>query len=153
TATALIGKPEDIPQQGDLLNNVVADLAMSEISAQLLQPLVNPQGILGHATTRFIYDLSAYYRTKAQPSPQPAVLYGLVRETHVSDPVPAGGLKIQHHFIYSDGFGREIQKKIQAEPGPVPRRDASGKILVGADGQPLRTANDVSPRWASSGWI
>ena len=27
--------------------------------------------------------------------------------------------KIQHSFSYSDGFGREIQKKIQAEPGPL----------------------------------
>ena len=54
---------------------------------------------------------------------------------------------MQHGFSYSDGFGREIQKKIQAEPGPVPRRDANGKIIVGADGQPEMSATDVSPRW------
>ena len=60
--------------------------------------------------------------------------------------------KIQHSFSYSDGFGREIQKKIQAEPGPVPKRDAEGKIIVGADGQPEMTPNDVSPRWVGSGW-
>ena len=36
---------------------------------------------------------------------------------------------------YSDGFGREIQKKIQAEPGPV------------VEGGPT-----VSPRWVGSGW-
>ena len=40
--------------------------------------------------------------------------------------------KIQHSFSYSDGFGREIQKKIQAEPGPVPaarcqRQDHRGR--------------------------
>ena len=55
-------------------------------------------------------------------------------------------------FSYSDGFGREIQKKIQAEPGPVPMRDADGEIVVGADGQPQMTPNDVSPRWVGSGW-
>jgi len=38
------------------------------------------------------------------------------RETHTSDPTPEGGLEIQIGFSYSDGFGREIQKKIQAEP-------------------------------------
>ena len=43
--------------------------------------------------------------------------------------------RIQISFSYSDGFGREIQKKIQAEPGPTLRRRA-----------------DVSPRWAGSGW-
>ena len=31
-------------------------------------------------------------------------------------------------------------------------RDANGKIIVGADGQPVMTANDVSPRWVGSGW-
>ena len=61
-------------------------------------------------------------------------------------------MKIQHSFSYSDGFGREIQKKIQAEPGPVPQRDANGKIIVGADGQPEMTPNDISPRWVGSGW-
>ena len=50
----------------------------------------------------------------------------------------------------ADGFGREIQKKIQAEPGPFP--GAKGKIIVGADGQPEMTPNDVSPRWVGSGW-
>src|SRR5579884_2140906 len=70
----------------------------------------------------------------------------------MSDPVPVGGLQIQQSFSYSDGFAREIQKKVQAETGPVPRRDANGKILVGLDGQPLMTPNDVAPRWTGSGW-
>ena len=43
----------------------------------------------------------------------------LARETHASDPLPPGGLKVQVSLSYSDGFGREIQKKIQAEPGPI----------------------------------
>ena len=34
--------------------------------------------------------------------------------------------KVQHSFTYSDGFGREIQKKIQAEPGPVPAATPPG---------------------------
>ena len=49
--------------------------------------------------------------------------------------MPAGGLKVQVSVSYSDGFGREIQKKIQAEPGPV------------VEGGPV-----VSPRWVGSGW-
>src|SRR5207253_7631144 len=91
-------------------------------------------------------------RTKAQPNPQSVVVYTLARETHDSDPVPAGGLAVQHTFSYSDGFGREIQKKVQAEPGPVPTRAGDGTIIVGLDGQPTMTPNDVSPRWAGSGW-
>ena len=52
-----------------------------------------------------------------------------------SRPLPPQGLKIQLSFSYSDGFGREIQKKIQAEPGPV------------VDAGPV-----VNPRWVGSGW-
>ena len=43
--------------------------------------------------------------------------------------------RVQHSFAYSDGFGREIQKKIQAEPGPL------------TEGEP-----DVDQRWVGSGW-
>ena len=42
---------------------------------------------------------------------------------------------MQVSFSYSDGFGREIQKKVQAEPGPV------------IDGGPV-----ANRRWVGSGW-
>ena len=76
----------------------------------------------------------------------------LARETHVSDPRPPGGLKIQVSFSYSDGFGREIQKKIQAEKGSVPLRDANGRIRVNPDGQPIMSDDEGEPRWVGSGW-
>jgi len=43
----------------------------------------------------------------------------LSRETHVSDPLPPQGLKFRSAMSYADGLGREIQRKIQAEPGPL----------------------------------
>ena len=50
----------------------------------------------------------------------------IVRETHVAD-LPAGQeSKVQVSFSYSDGLGREIQTKIQAEPGPLDLTDPSG---------------------------
>ena len=150
--TALMGKPIPAPVEGDSLSGFDADLTDVVILNHLANPLVNPALILGHAATRLVYDLFAYQRTKGLPTPQPAVVYSLARETHDSDAVPAGGLKIQHSFSYSDGFGREIQKKIQAEPGPVPMRDGSGRIIIGAGGRPVMTPNDVSPRWVGSGW-
>lgn len=52
-----------------------------------------------------------------------------------ASPMNGGGLKTQLSFSYSDGFGREIQKKIQAEPGPL------------VEGGPI-----ASPRWVGSGW-
>ena len=149
---AVMGKPLPAPVEGDSLSGFDAELTEAVSLPHLANPLLNPQTILQRATTRLVYDFFAYHRTKSQPDPQPAVVYTLARETHDSAPVPAGGLKIQHSFSYSDGFGREIQKKIQAELGPVPTRDASGETIVGTDGQPVMTLNDVSPRWVGSGW-
>ena len=152
--TAVMGKPEEVPVPGDRLTATFRpDLTQAEID----QFLANPKGpmeatLIGDATTRVVYDLTAYWREPNSAKKLPAVAATLARETHASEPVPAGGLRIQASFSYSDGFGREIQKKIQAEAGPAPTRDAAGKIIVGADGQPVLTLNDVSPRWVGSGW-
>ncbi|GIX46751.1 MAG: hypothetical protein KatS3mg131_0962 [Candidatus Tectimicrobiota bacterium] len=147
--TTVMGKPEE--NLGDSLEGFKADLDEPTVLSHLQNPPADPHAILQKATTRLVYDLFAYVRTKDSANPQPAVVYTLARESHESDP-NGQQTKVQHSFSYSDGFGREIQKKIQAEPGPVPRRDADGKIVVGPDGQPELTANDVSPRWVGSGW-
>jgi RHS repeat-associated protein len=149
--TAVMGKPG--AAEGDRLTaDFAADLTEAEILDHLANPLAAPQAILRRATTRVVYDLFGYERTKALPRPQPSTAYTLARETHDADPVPAGGLRIQHTFAYSDGFGREIQRKVQAEPGVVPTRDANGSIVIGADGQAVMTANAVAPRWTGTGW-
>jgi RHS repeat-associated protein len=148
--TAVMGKPEE--KLGDSLEGFEANLTETVTVAHLADPLSDPHSILGIASTRLVYDLFVYQRTQDQPDPQPAVVYTLAREVHASDLAPAQQTKIRHSFSYSDGFGREIQKKIQAEAGPVSKRDDSGKVIVGADGQSEMTANDVSPRWVGSGW-
>ncbi|MCP9470217.1 MAG: FG-GAP-like repeat-containing protein [Nitrospira sp.] len=147
--TAVMGKPEET--LGDSLEDFVADLDETTVLNHLHNPLAGPHSILGRATTWLVYDLFAYQRTKDGADPQPAVVHTLTRETHESD-LNGQQTKVQHSFSYSDGFGREIQKKIQAEPGPVPQRDAGGRIIVGVDGQPVMTPYDVSPRWVGSGW-
>jgi RHS repeat-associated protein len=131
--TAVMGKAGE--NKGDSLAGFVADLDDAALLAHLSDPLSNPQAILQNATTRLLYDLFAYSRTQNRAQPQPAAVYTLVRETHAAGLPPGGSAKMQHSFAYSDGFGREIQKKIQADPGPV------------AQGGPT-----VSPRWVGSGW-
>ncbi len=86
--------------------------------------------LLGKATSRIIYDIDRFWRTG-----EPPFAATIARETHTFN-LGAGKLsKLQVSFGYSDGFGREIQKKIQAEPGPI----------EGVKG-------DVNPRWVGSGW-
>ncbi|MBN1428900.1 MAG: hypothetical protein JXB07_10990 [Anaerolineae bacterium] len=131
--TAVMGKSTE--NLGDSLSGFTADLDLATILSHLQSPLTNPQAILKDATTRLVYDLFAYQRTENDTQPQPAAVYTLARETHASDLAAGQQTKVQHSFSYSDGFGREIQKKVQAEPGPL------------VDG-----GADISPRWVGSGW-
>ncbi len=151
--TAVMGKPAPATVEGDSLNGFRADLTQAEID----QILANPKGppaamLLADATTRIVYDLTAYSREPNSAKKPPAVAATLARETHVSDLQAGQQTKIQASFSYSDGFGREIQKKVQAESGPVPQRDTNGDIVLDANNQPQITPHDVSPRWVGSGW-
>jgi hypothetical protein len=139
--TAVMGKPLPAPVEGDSLIGFVADLTQSPTRRFLRR------GRPAHKCPRFAarrhhahcYDLDRFRRTQqADPDDptkwRPAFAATLARETHAKAPLPPQGLKIQISFSYSDGFGREIQKKIQAEPGPWSK---------GPVGQ---------PRWVGSGW-
>jgi len=139
-ATAVMGKTSE--SLGDSLASFTADITQQQIndfySAKDLNTLAGL--LLGTATTRIIYDVDRFLRTRnATPDDtakwEPVFAATVARETHVSDPLPPDGLKLQISFSYSDGYGREIQKKIQAEPGSA------------VDGGPV-----VNPRWVGSGW-
>lgn len=148
---AVMGKRDESPRRGDLLDGFVPDLSDDVVAAHLADPLSNPLAILASATARTVYDRFAYYRTKQTAQPAPTVVYTLTRETHDADLAPGQQTKTQHGFTYADGYGREIQHKAQAEPGPVPVRDGNGHIVV-VDGVPQLTTTSVSPRWVGSGW-
>jgi RHS repeat-associated protein len=156
-ATAVMGKPGE--NKGDNLTNFKADLTQNETNDfhDAADPHALAETYLKGATTRIVYDLLRFHLSQ-QKHPTDSTRWEapyaatLARETHASDRLPPQGLKIQTSFSYSDGFGREIQKKIQAEPGRAPQRDVNGQIIVGADSQPVITANDVNPRWVGSGW-
>jgi hypothetical protein len=120
--------------EGDSLAGFNPDLTDAQIAAIRANPLANPGALLGTATSRIAYDLFAFFRTRDLPTMDAPMVYTLTRETHVAD-LAGGQTKFHHAFIYSDGFGKEAQKKVQAEPGAVPG-------VVG----------NVDPRWAGSGW-
>jgi RHS repeat-associated protein len=150
--TAVMGKPEDNPRRGDLIDdNFNPDLTEALIVQHMQAPLADPHSILQRATMRIVYDVFAYHRTKAQVTPDPAVTCTLVRETHDADLDQSQETNVLHSLSYSDGFGQEIQKKIQAEPGPVPKRDQDDRIVI-VDGRPEMTSNNHSPRWVGTGW-
>ena len=151
-ATAVMGK--DGESLGDLLEDFDADPALADLQAFVADPKAQAASLLGKATTRIVYDLERYQRAD-----QPPFAAMLARETHFHDPLPSDGLKIQISFSYSDGFSREIQKKIQAEAGDAPQRQApvplpSGDIRPGdlvrdAQGKPVQA--NTPRRWVGSG--
>lgn len=144
--TAVMGKKTE--NKGDPLDDFRADLSLEEIRRHIDNPLglddptYDPHLILQDATTRLVYDLDRY-----RDLGQPAVVCTLARETHSSEP-DGDQTKIQQSFLYSDGFGRELQTKIQAEPGEAPRRDADGELIRENDQLKLGYADS---RWVGTG--
>jgi RHS repeat-associated protein len=132
-------------ESGDSFATFTADLAQSDIDSFINNgnPLTLAPGLLGTATTRIIYDLERFRASQtANPTDptqwEPNFAATIARETH-SGALPAGQLsKVQVGFSYSDGLGREIQKKAQAEPGPLDLTDPAAPV--------------VNPRWIGSGW-
>jgi RHS repeat-associated protein len=140
TGTAVMGKSTE--NLGDSLAGFDADLTDLQTSGffDAPDPHVPAPALLKSASTRIVYDVDRFHRTQ-QLNPkdptlwEPALGATLARETHSADALPPQGLKIQISVSSSDGFGREVQKKVQAEPGPL-----------------MKGGPDVSPRWIGSGW-
>ena len=138
--TATMGKPEETV--GDTLTDFETDLTQVQVDDfyNAEDPYMLAPNLLKGATKRIIYNLGRFRHTQ-QKHPddptqwQPTFAATLARETHTSEPLPPQGLRIQVSFSYSDGFAREIQKKVQAEPGPL------------VEGGPV-----VDQRWVGSGW-
>jgi RHS repeat-associated protein len=134
--TAIMGKEGD--HQGDSLEGFIADLSERTVLANIRDPLRDPEAILQKATTRLVYDLFAFERGRLLGRGDPDVVYALLRETHVSDLKPGKNSKIQHAFSYSDGFGRQIQKKTQAGSDGKYRWIGSGWTIFNNKGLPVR---------------
>ena len=122
--TAVMGKPEEAPVPA---TRSTRRSRRSDRRPRSTQFLADPDGpIRGHAARRRHHA----HRLRPRPptgasrdpaKPQPAVRRH-ARARDARQRARAGGQACgsRHSFSYSDGFGREIQKKIQAEPGPVP---------------------------------
>jgi len=126
--TAVMGKTVG-PVEGDSFASFTADLSTQAIKDFF--DAQNPRALatqhLGTATTRVVYDLERI----------PVCAAAITRETHVSDLGPGENTKVHLSFIYSDGFGREAQTKIPAEPGPLDPNDPGSPKL--------------DPRWVGTG--
>ncbi|MBP1886474.1 SpvB/TcaC N-terminal domain-containing protein [Sinorhizobium mexicanum] len=152
--TAVMGKPEDAEALGDLITpDFRADLTQREIDDFAAAPR-GPMAaeLLNMASSRIVYDLGTFARDPDAARKRPPFAATIVRETHLSDETAGDPSRLQVSLTYSDGFGQEIQKKVQAEPGPIPLRGSDGAIILGPDGLPQMSVAAISPRWIGSGW-
>ncbi len=135
-ATAVMGKAGANPPEGDTLTGFVEAVATD--------PLLQGDRFLQGATTRQIVYLFNFEREK-----QPNVIHTLAREIHQSELKPNQTSPVQHSFTYSDGFGRELQTKVQAEPGLAPVRDAQGRLQRNPTGK--LKLDKIPARWVGTG--
>lgn len=77
---------------------------------------------------------------------RPTFVHAFAREQH-----GAANPRWQESYSYSDGSGREAMKKMQAEPGPAPIRDAHGQLQRDVHGNLLRPTTAPDVRWVGTG--
>lgn len=142
---AVDGKPEgDTDLKGynrDVLNYSEKCLRGD---ASFKDVLENPGKYLQGATTFFYYDLYGF-----KDKGQPACSINLVRETHVNNDEGIGETGIQVQISYSDGFGRDIEKKMKVDPGQAVLRDGNGDLIFDASNKIMQDTSEE--RWLVSG--
>jgi RHS repeat-associated protein len=154
-ATAVHGKiNETLGDSLEDFGDFDADLSLTQLQGFVVSPRQQAAALLKNATSRVVYDLDRFWRCG-----EPPFAATLARETHSSEPLPANGLQIQVSFTYSDGFGREMQSKIQAETGDAPTRAPNMQLATGdvrpgpltrdTSGAPV--SGNVNPRWVGKG--
>lgn len=116
----------------DALGRVIKTAVMGKAGAGEGDTLADP-------TTRIEYALDPF-----RLHGKPAFVHTFAREQHG----PANP-RWQESYSYSDGSGREVMKKVQAEPGPVPVLDAAGHLVRNPDGSPQTRHADR--RWIGTG--
>jgi RHS repeat-associated protein len=125
---------------GDESDGVHGDKPLSNYTitapTNLDEVISNPQKFLQQATTFFYYDLFAWLNDN-----QPVCFASVVRETHVSELSGGDQTKVFLNVGYTSGLGKNLQAKIQAEPG---------EALQWNNGA-LQTIPNADPRWIGTG--
>ena len=101
----------------------------------------NEGDTLGDPTQRFEYNLFNWTQNQ-----KPNFVHTYAREQH-----GAVNPRWQETYSYSDGFGHEVMKKIQAEPGLAPQLAADGSVVRDAQGNPILVDTKPQVRWVGTG--
>ncbi len=105
--------------------------------ANVAEVVSNPHKFLQQATTFFYYDLFAWMNNN-----QPVCFANINRETHESELSGNAQSKVFLSVGYSNGVGKNLQTKVQAEPGEALKWQGNNLVTV-----------DTTPnlRWIGNG--
>jgi RHS repeat-associated protein len=118
----------------DELGMVVATALMGKTNGGEGDTLADP-------TTRLEYDLFNWINNG-----QPNFVHTLAREQHgPTNP------RWQESYSYSDGSGREVLKKVQAEAGLAPQRNTSGALVRDSSNKIIWSDTAPNVRWVGTG--
>jgi RHS repeat-associated protein len=106
--------------------------------------LENPDYYLQGALSFFFYNLFAW-----KEQGQPAGYINLLNEKYYHNENALEKAGFQVLVDYSDGFGRELEKKMKADPGMAVLRDHGIKLIFAANGKPAQAHTEE--RWIVSG--
>ncbi|HTN87933.1 MAG TPA: SpvB/TcaC N-terminal domain-containing protein [Sorangium sp.] len=125
-------------------NNNVSEARFDALGrVTLLAVMGKPGGgegdTLEDPTATFAYDLERFRFTG-----EPNVVHARVREQH-----GPGNPRWLDTYSYSDGSGNEVLRKVNAEPGLAPERDANGALVHDAQGNLV--FSHATSRWVGTG--
>ncbi|HMK26025.1 MAG TPA: SpvB/TcaC N-terminal domain-containing protein [Chitinophagaceae bacterium] len=99
--------------------------------------------LLNHATARFVYDFEIYRVTG-----KPTVVASIVREEHFQK---NNDSPVQLSFEYSNGIGKVVMKKTQAEPGLAKKVSVHSDNTFTITDVDTSTLNPGQLRWVGNG--
>ncbi|MEO7394588.1 MAG: toxin TcdB middle/N-terminal domain-containing protein, partial [Chitinophagaceae bacterium] len=99
--------------------------------------------LLQHATAHFVYDLDVYKNTG-----KPTAVASIVREEHFQKNTTS---PVQLSFEYSNGLGKVVMKKVQAEPGLAKKVTLSPGNIYDITEVDTAAINPKQLRWIGNG--
>ncbi|WP_437793355.1 toxin TcdB middle/C-terminal domain-containing protein [Sorangium sp. So ce693] len=115
--------------------------ALGRVTAMALmgKPGAGEGDTLDDPTATFAYDLERFESTG-----KPNMVHARAREQH-----GPGNPRWLDTYSYSDGSGNEVLRKVKAEPGLAPERDANGALVHDAQGNLV--FSHATSRWVGTG--
>lgn len=154
THTFVMGKATEF--KGDKFDDAQVELSVNDQPGSLLEYDFRYYTSNGLLPNRVKTSLREYhYYQHLQPGDitggpaawLTALLNNTLDNTAHTEPV----VKWQHSYSYTNGSAKEVLRKIQAEPGLAPQRDAQGKLVLDAQGKVQLADTSPAIRWTGSG--